>query len=136
MSPLAYRTQATAIGGRHSAVASVDGSVKAQLREQDGPDGSGTTAEQLLASAMAASFLQGLKAAAAAAGHVLASDANVTVTVCLDGELEVPIFSAHLDVDLPGLDRKAAVALVDKARKACPYAHLLPGHFVAQVSVL
>jgi Ohr subfamily peroxiredoxin len=136
MFPFSHRTQATAIGGRNSAVASVDGSLKAQLREQDGANGAGTTPEQLLASALAAAFLRDLKVAAAAVGQVLASDANVTVTVCLDDETEVPTFIAHVDVDLPGLDRRAVLALVDKARKACPYARLLPGHFIAQVSVL
>ncbi len=136
MSPLAYRTQATAIGGRNSAVASVDGSLRVQLREPGRAGRAGTTAEQLLASAMAAAFLQRLKVAAATADRILAPDANVTVTVRLDGETDGPIFSAHVDVDLPGLDRDAALTLVDEARKACPYARLLAGRFVAQVSVL
>lgn len=135
MTSSAYRAQATAVGGRISAVATVDGSLKAQLSAPHA-GGRGTNAEQLLASALAASFLEGLKGAAAEAAETLAPDANVTVTVCLDWESEIPMLGAHLDVDLPGVDHAAALALVAKARKSCPYAHLLPGHFDVQVSVL
>jgi Ohr subfamily peroxiredoxin len=135
----AYRTQATAVGGRVSAVATADGSLKAQLsapRERGGAGGPGTNAEQLLASALAASFLEGLKTAAAEVGLTLTSDANVTVTVCVEFHLETPVVSATVDVDLPNVDRDTAFALIRRARKACPYAHLLPGHFDVQVSVL
>lgn len=131
-----YRTQATAIGGRHSAVASVDGSLKAQLSERGSAGGAGTNAEQLFASAFAASFLGALKHAAADAGQTLAPDANVTVTVSLDSDMEAPLLSARVSVDLPDLDHAAALALARKAHKVCPYVHILPGHFDVQVSVL
>lgn len=132
MSPFAYRTQATAVGGRHSAVASVDGSLKAQLSPPGGP---GTNAEQLFAAAYAASFLEALKVAAADAGHTLANDANVTVTVTLEAESEIPSLSAVVAVDLPGQDRPAAIALARTAHAACPYSHALPGHLDARVVV-
>jgi Ohr subfamily peroxiredoxin len=139
MSLFTYRTQATAVGGRQSAVASADGSLRAQLsapRERGGAGGPGTNAEQLFASAFAASFLEALKAAAADAGVTLARDANVTVTVGVDDEGETPALTAHLSLDLPGLDRVATLALARKAHQACPYVRMLPGHFDIQVSVL
>lgn len=138
MTPFAYRTQATAIGGRVSAVATVDGALKAQLsapREKGGRSGQGTNAEQLFAAAYAASFLEALKAAAAEAGKTLACDANVTVTVTLDGEAEIPSLTAVVAVDLPGQDHASAVALARKARATCPYSHALPGHLDTQVVV-
>jgi Ohr subfamily peroxiredoxin len=138
MKPFAYRTQATAVGGRVSAVASVDGALKAQLsapREKGGKGGTGTNAEQLFAAAYAASFLEALKSAAAEAGETLACDANVTVTVTLEGDAEIPSLSAVVAVDLPGQDRAAAVALARKAHAVCPYSHALPGHLDAQVVV-
>jgi Ohr subfamily peroxiredoxin len=134
----AHRNQATAVGGQRSAVATVDGALKAKLaspREQ-GAGAPATNAEQLMASALAAAFLEALKVTAAEADQTLACDANVTVTVCVDADAEIPFISAHVDVDLPGVDRPTVLAFIASARRRCPYAHLLPGHFDIQVSVL
>jgi osmotically inducible protein OsmC len=133
-----YRTEATAIGGRHGAVASADGALKARLskpRALGGKGGPGTNPEQLFAGAYAADFLEALKVAAADAGETLADDANVTVSVTLESALEVPILSVTVAVDLPGQDHDTAVALACRARASCPYSRVLGGHLEVQVSV-
>ena len=133
-----YRTQATAVGGRHGAVTSSDGALRAWLSKPaalGGAGGPGTNPEQLFAGAYAADFLEALKVAAADAGETLARDANVTVSVTLESALEVPILSVAVAVDLPGQDHAAAVALARRAHALCPYARVLRGHLEVQVSV-
>jgi len=137
MTSFAYRTQATAIGGRHGAVASVDGALKAQLsapRELGGSGGPGTNPEQLFAAAYAASFLEALKGVAAADGETLAPDANVTVTVAFESAGEIPCLSATVAVDLPGRDQASALALARRAQDACAYSRALRGHLDVKVT--
>jgi Ohr subfamily peroxiredoxin len=134
----AYRTQATAIGGRHGAVASVDGALKALLsvpREFGGKGDGGTNPEQLLAAAYAASFLEAVKTVAAEAGLALAADANVTVTVTLHRSDEAARLEAAVAVDLPHQDHAAAVALTRRAHDVCPYSRALCGRLEVAVSV-
>jgi Ohr subfamily peroxiredoxin len=133
-----YSTEATAIGGRHGAVASADGALKAQLsvpRAMGGAGGSGTNPEQLFAAAYAACFLEALKTVAAEAGETVAPDANVTVSVTLESALECPILGVAVAVDLPGQDHAAAVALARRAHDVCAYSRVLRGHLDVHVSV-
>ena len=133
-----YRTEATAIGGRHGAVASVDGALKALLSKPvalGGKGGKGTNPEQLFAAAYAAGFLEALKRAAAEVGETLATDANVTVRVSLEPSFEVPCLGVAISVDLPGLDHATAVVLARRAHETCPYSRALRGHLDVSVSV-
>jgi len=134
----AYRTEATAIGGRHGAVASIDGALKALLSKPatlGGKGGPGTNPEQLFAAAYAAGFLEALKRVAAQAGETLASDANVTVSVSLEAAFEVPFLGVAVSVDLPGQDHAAAMSLARRAHEICPYSRALRGHLDVSVSV-
>ena len=133
-----YRTEATAIGGRHGAVASADGALKALLSKPaalGGRGGSGTNPEQLFAGAYAAGFLEMLKRVAAEAGETVTEDANVTVTVTLEEALEVPLLCVAVAVDLPGHDHATAMVLARRAHELCPYSRVLRGHLDVQVAV-
>ena len=133
-----YSTAATAIGGRHGAVASADGAFRAQLAMPTalgGVGGPGTNPEQLFASAYAACFLEALKRVAAKQGVTLACDTNVTVKVALDGGLETPILCVSVAADLPGQDHAAALDLARRADAVCPYSRVLRGHVDVKVSV-
>jgi Ohr subfamily peroxiredoxin len=133
-----YRTEATAIGGRHGAVASVDGALKALLSKPEalgGKGGKGTNPEQLFAAAYAAGFLEALKRAAAEVGEIVATDASVTVHVALEPAFEVPCLGVAISVDLPGQDHATAMALARRAHELCPYSRVLRGHLDVVVSV-
>ena len=122
-----HSTQATAVGGW---VVSVDGALKVKLAKATslgGAGGADASPEHLLAAAYAASFLDGLRKAAAESGQVLTDDANVTVTVGVgrpDGEDGLTLDVA-LSLDLPDFDHEAVRALARRAHALCPYSRAL-----------
>ena len=123
-----YTTEATATGGRTGAAKTADGAFAVSLttpKELGGPGGEGNNPEQLFAAGYAACFLGAIKFVAGQKKVKVADDAAVTATVGIgprdDGEgfgLDVA-----LAVDLPGLERDVAQAVVDQAHIVCPYSH-------------
>jgi Ohr subfamily peroxiredoxin len=93
-----------------------------------GTPGNGTNPEQLFAAGWSACF-EGAIAHVASKMKIalppgLAIDAEVDL--CLtDGAFSL---QARLNVDLPGLDREVAQALVDAAAETCPYSKAIRGN--------
>ena len=110
----------TAIGGRRGRVLSSDGALRLTLAPFSSAESGATRPEQLLAAGFAASFLDAVRQAAARRGAILAPQCNVTASVVkADGSTRLAV---SLDVDLPGVDRSEARALVAAALELCPFA--------------
>lgn len=122
-----YSTQATATGGRDGTARSADGVLDIKLstpKELGGAGGEGTNPEQLFAAGYSACFIGALKAAGAQLKIKVPAEVKVTATVGIGPRSEGGFgITADLLVDLPGLDRDQARALVDAAHQICPYSN-------------
>ena len=125
-----YTAKAVANGGREGGARSSDGLLDVRLappRELGGPGGA-TNPEQLFAAGYSACFLSALK-------HV-ASRQKVAVpaSAAVSGEVDIGPAGAgfglqvRLAIDLPGMDRTQAQALVDTAHQVCPYSNAVRGN--------
>jgi Ohr subfamily peroxiredoxin len=122
-----YKTSATATGGRDGQAATADGSLKVTLatpKELGGGGGPGNNPEQLFAAGYSACFIGAMKFVASQGGPKVPADTTVTATVGIGPRSEGGFgLDIQLDVSLPGLERKDAQALVDKAHQVCPYSN-------------
>ncbi|HEY4376194.1 MAG TPA: organic hydroperoxide resistance protein [Acidimicrobiales bacterium] len=134
-----YTAMATADGGREGKVNSSDGNLQLQLslpKGFGGPEAPGTTnPEQLFAAGYAACFHSALKLIAGRE-KVDASQSTVTAVVGIGANdaggfgLEV-----ELEINLPGVDHDAAVALTDQAHQVCPYSNATRGNIPVALTV-
>ena len=137
---IAYRTKATASGGRDGRAVSEDRKLDVKLitpKELGGPGGDATNPEQLFAAGYAACFLSAIKYVARGQKIAVAESSAVSASVGVgprdDGKgfgLEVA-----LQISLPGLDRAGAEALVEQAHIVCPYSHATRGNISVTLSV-
>lgn len=123
-----YTTEATATGGRIGTARTADGALHVALvtpKALGGPGGEGSNPEQLFAAGYAACFLSAVKYVAAQSRVEVAEDSTVTATVGIGPRDDGAGFGLDvaLAVDLPGLDRGTAQAIVEQAHIACPYSH-------------
>jgi Ohr subfamily peroxiredoxin len=140
MQPL-YYAKATATGGRDGSAATDDGKVKVKLsipKELGGPGGDGTNPEQLFASGYSACFLGAIKYVAGQSKTPISPDSSVTATVGIGPRDDGQGFglTVALQIKLPGLERAAAEALVQKAHIVCPYSHATRGNVDVKLSVI
>lgn len=103
-------------------------------RELGGPGGVGTNPEQLFAAGYAACF-HGAVALVARGMKVDARRASVTAAVTIgrdptDGGFALRV---KLDVTLPGVDEVAARAVVESAKKVCPYSKATAGNIATEI---
>lgn len=134
-----YRTAARATGGRDGRAATLDGSLDVSLatpRELGGGGGAGNNPEQLFAAGYAACFIGAMKFVASQGGPKVPADATVTAEVGI-GPRAAGGFGLEvaLNVDLPGLDRADAEALVARAHEVCPYSNATRGNIDVALSV-
>ncbi|HET6157507.1 MAG TPA: organic hydroperoxide resistance protein [Dongiaceae bacterium] len=137
---IAYRTKATASGGRDGKAVTDDGKLNVKLitpKELGGPGGEATNPEQLFAAGYSACFLSAIKYVArnlkVAVPDASAVSASVGVGPRDDGKgfgLDVA-----LEINLPGLDRAAAEDLVEQAHVVCPYSHATRGNISVTLKV-
>lgn len=136
-----YRTSARATGGRDGRSATLDGAVDVKLttpKELGGAGGDGVNPEQLFATGYAACFLGAMKFVASQGGGVkVPADATVTSTVGI-GPRSAGGFGLEiaLAVSLPGVDKAAAEALVEKAHQVCPYSNATRGNVDVRLTVV
>jgi lipoyl-dependent peroxiredoxin len=133
-----YRAEATAWGGREGRVASSDGVLDLQLaipKEMGGPGGALTNPEELFAAGYAACFHSALKLVASQR-HLDVKESAVTVRVGI-GPNDAGGFglTAAIEAELPGLDRQAALELVEAAHQVCPYSNATRGNIEVSLDV-
>ncbi len=134
-----YVAQAKVSGGRRDGrVVSQDGQLDTGLtmpKELGGAGGAGTNPEQLFAAGYAACFLSALKFIGGKEGVKVGDDATVEGKV---GIGPVPTgfgLEVELVVGLPGLERDAAQALVEKAHAVCPYSNATRGNIDVRLTL-
>lgn len=126
LSKVLYSTTVTVKGGRDGEAESDDGNLKVKLampKELGGAGGNATNPEQLFAAGYAACFLSALNLVAGKKKIALSKDASIKGTVSLGSVGERLGLEAALHVNLPGMDAKEALALVEQAHQVCPYSN-------------
>lgn len=133
-----YTAEAKAIGGRDGSVSTSDGHLTASLslpKAMGGPGGAGTNPEQLFAAGYAACFLSALRFIAGPAGAKIPPEASVTAQVGIGPQGAGFGLDVALIVDLPGLERGAAEALIARAHEVCPYSNATRGNIPVRLSL-
>ncbi len=128
-----YRTTATATGGRDGHAATKDGALDVTLstpKELGGGGGPGNNPEQLFAAGYSACFIGAMKFVASQGGPAkVPNDTSVTTTVGIGPRSEGGFgLDVDMEVSLPGVDKAAAEALVEKAHHVCPYSNAIRGN--------
>lgn len=121
-----YRAHAKATGGREGRAVSSDGVLDVKLttpKELGGAGERGTNPEQLFAAGYSACFLGALKFVAGREKIQLPQEPSIEGTVGI-GPLPTGFgIEVELKISLPGLEKKEAEDLVQKAHVVCPYSN-------------
>lgn len=135
-----YKTAARATGGRDGHAATLDGSLDVKLttpKELGGAGGTGNNPEQLFAAGYAACFIGALKFVGSQTGVKVPTDAAITATVGIGPRAAGGFgLTVALAIELPGLERETAEALVEKAHQVCPYSNATRGNIDVQLSIV
>jgi lipoyl-dependent peroxiredoxin len=121
-----YRASAKATGGRDGRAVSSDNAVDVRLttpKELGGAGGTGTNPEQLFACGYSACFIGAMKFVAARDKIAIPADVSVNGTVGIGPIPNGFGIEVELAISLPGMERSAAEALVQKAHIVCPYSN-------------
>lgn len=128
---IVYRAKAKATGGRDGSAVSSDGALNVQLstpEELGGAGGNGTNPEQLFAAGYSACFIGAMRFVASQQKIRLPDDLSITGHVGI-GQIHQGFgIEAELEISLPGMDRAAAQALIEKAHQVCPYSNATRGN--------
>ena len=132
-----YTAHATSTGGRDGASRSSDGLLDVKLappKELGGPGGA-TNPEQLFAAGYSACFLGALKHVAGLEKVTVPANASIDASVGI-GPIPAGFgIEAALTIKLPGMERAAAEALVQKAHQVCPYSNATRGNIEVTLAV-
>jgi osmotically inducible protein OsmC len=123
-----YTAKAHTTGGRDGGASRTsDGRLEVKL-SVPGTPGTGTNPEQLFAAGWSACFLSALKIVAARKKIKLPAEAAVDAEVDLGITAGGYLIQARLTVNLPGIEREVAQALVEAAHQECPYSKATHGN--------
>src|SRR3954462_10483355 len=123
-----YTAKAHTTGGRDGGSSRTsDGHLDVKL-SIPGAAGLGTNPEQLFAVGWSACFLSAMKLVASKMKVRLPSNVAVDAEVDLGTTDGSYLIQARLLVDLPGVNREQAQALVDGAHEECPYSKATHGN--------
>ncbi len=129
-----YTARAHTTGGRDGASRTDDGRLDVTL-SSPGTAGTGTNPEQLFAAGYSACFIGAMKAVAARQKLALPAGLSIDAEVDLGPVGQAYGIAARLNVNLPGMDRAAAQALVDAAHQVCPYSNATRGNIDVTLNV-
>jgi len=121
-----YRANATATGGRDGRAVVPESNLELKLttpRELGGAGGDGTNPEQLFAAGYSACFLGAMKFVAAREKVAIPADVSVNGSVGIGAIPTGFGIEVELRISLPGMERDAAQALIEKAHLVCPYSN-------------
>ena len=131
-----YTAKAHTTGGRDGGSSRTsDGRLDVKL-SIPGTPGAGTNPEQLFAVGWSACFLSALKIVAGRKKVKLPAD------LAIDNEIDLGItgggylLQARLNINLPGIEREVAQALVDGAHLECPYSKATHGNINVVTNLL
>jgi osmotically inducible protein OsmC len=101
-----------------------------------GAGGEGTNPEQLFAAGYSACFLGAMKAVAARDSLAISAEPTVSGNVGFGPTAAGYGISVELRVALPGMERAAAQAIVDKAHTICPYSNATRGNIPVTLTLV
>lgn len=125
-----YRAHSTTTGGRDGASRSSDGQldIKLGVPKEMGGAGVGVNPEQLFASGYSACFIGAMRHVAGAAKVALPANLSVDATVGIGPIPQGFGIEVQMVIHLPGMDKAAAQAIIDKAHQVCPYSNATRGN--------
>lgn len=126
-----YTAHAEATGGRDGRAISSDGVLDVSLttpKDMGGAGGSGTNPEQLFAAGYSACFLGAMKLVSGQDKIEMPEDASIEGAVGIGPVPNGFGIEVELKISLPGMDKKQAKELVDKAHQVCPYSNATRGN--------
>ena len=132
-----YEAHAKSTGGRDGTTRSADGllDVKLSVPKEMGGGGGGVNPEQLFAAGYSACFIGAMKFVAGQEKVTLPADTSIDATVGI-GQIPAGFgIEVQLLVKIPGMERAAAQALVDKAHQVCPYSNATRGNIEVTITV-
>ena len=132
-----YQAHATSTGGRDGTSKSSDGllDVKLSVPKEMGGGGGGVNPEQLFAAGYSACFIGAMKFVAGMQKIALPADTSINATVGI-GPIPAGFgIEVQLEVSIPGMEKAAAQALVDKAHQVCPYSNATRGNIEVTITV-
>jgi len=132
-----YRAEATSTGGRDGKSVSSDNKLEVRLGvpKEMGGNGDGTNPEQLFAAGYSACFLGAMKFVAGKEKIALSPDTKITGKVGIGPIPQGFGVEAELVISIPGMDKAAAQALVNKAHQVCPYSNATRGNIEVKLTV-
>ena len=130
-----YTAKTHTTGGRDGASHSDDGRLAVKL-SSPGTAGSGTNPEQLFAAGWSACFLSAIRLVAGKQKLRLPPDASIDAEVDLGTTGGEYAIAARLKINLPGIDRTTAQALVDGAHQLCTYSRATRGNVDLVINLL
>jgi len=130
-----YTAKTHTTGGRAGASRSDDGRLDVRL-SIPGAAGNGTNPEQLFAAGWSACFEGAMGLAAQKMKIALPAATAIDAEVDLCSNDGAYFLQARLNVNLPGLDREVAQAIVDAAHQTCPYSKATRGNIDVTINVV
>ena len=130
-----YTAKTHTTGGRAGASRSDDGRLDVRL-SIPGASGNGTNPEQLFAAGWSACFEGAMGLAARKMKIALPAATAIDAEVDLCSNDGAYFLQARLNVNLPGLDREVAQAIVDAAHQTCPYSKATRGNIDVTINVV
>jgi lipoyl-dependent peroxiredoxin len=134
-----YRATAKATGGRDGRAVSSDNVLDVKLttpKELGGAGGAGTNPEQLFAASYSACFLGAIKFVGAKEKIAIPQDVSIEGNVGIGAIPTGFGIEVELKISLPGMDKAAAKALVDKAHIVCPYSNATRGNIDVRLTLV
>lgn len=125
-----YQAHATSTGGRDGTTKTSDGLLELRLAvpKEMGGAGGGVNPEQLFAAGYSACFIGAMKFVAAAQKLTMPANASIDATVGIGAIPAGFGIEVQMVVHLPGMEREAALALINKAHEVCPYSNATRGN--------
>ncbi len=135
---IVYTAHASATGGRDGQARSDDGllDVKLVVPKEMGGAGGGVNPEQLFAAGYSACFLGAMKFVAGQQKIALPADTKIDGAVGIGPIPTGFSIAVELSIHIPGMDRAAAEALVEKAHVVCPYSNATRGNIDVTLKVV
>ena len=137
-----YTAHATSTGGRTGTTATDDKRLLTALstpKALGGDDGVGTNPEQLFAAGYSACFIGAMKAVAARQKISLPADVSIKADVSIgpmSGKPGAFGVAVAMAINVPGMDKAAAEALVATAHEVCPYSNATRGNIDVALTVV
>jgi Ohr subfamily peroxiredoxin len=124
----------TTSGGRDGAARSTDGRLDIKL-SSPGSSGTGTNPEQLLAAGWSACFIGAMGLAAGKLKVQLPAELSVDTEIDLCHGEGGYFLRARLNINMPGVERDSAQAVIEMAHQTCPYSKATRGNIEVAIAL-